>query len=294
MSRINTKLPTPMLHRKPMKSKKPTIIDTLLEQIPESSSSDSDSSSSSSSDSESSPRARAKMINKPPISHPDKNVDPITTSAAQLHDKDADASNHSGINASSKNDDSAMKPNVKDSSSNTGTSEGNDISSGTNGGNITTNEKPGKVSDNNNNIAKYVMNSTRKETAQKEADKEETSDKNTTELVGKDADASKSAPMSMEIFDVDGTRKSAPMSFKIFDADGITAPTSIEIHSDGDDSAIKHNANKSDTDSSNDNEHKARNDADANTKKQVQSLVDKKEQSTILRLKQVLNATEGK
>ena len=178
-----------------MKPKKLTVIDKLLRDLPNSSSSDSDSSSGSSSDSDLSLVAGAKMTDESLNSDPAQNVDSITISAAQqkpqLHNKDADASNNSGINASSKSDGSAMKPNAKDSNSNTGTSESNDVSSGTNGGNITTNEKPGKVSDNNNNNAqpyrielfgfpKHIMDSLQKETAWNDADKEETSDKNTT------------------------------------------------------------------------------------------------------------------
>ena len=296
-----------------MKPKKTTVIDKCLQDIPDSSSSDSDSSSSKSSDSDSSQRAREEMINEPPIPHPSKNidlneppishsnqnVDPIITSAAQLdptkpsaaqlHNKDADASNNSGINASSENDDSAMKPNVKDKNSNTRTSESNDVSLGTNGGNKTTNEKSGNVSDNNNNNAlpyhielfnfpKHVMDSINKKynaPNHADAEKEETSDKNTTELVGKDEG------MSFEIFDADG--ESAPFSMEVIDADG-RRETSVKVY--GNDSTIKRKRN-----SSNDNEYKAPNHADANTK---QSLVHKKEQSTILRLKQVLNATEGK
>jgi len=209
-----------------MKPKKPTVIDKLLEDVPDSSSSDSDSSSSTSSDSDSSQRARAKMINEPPISHPGKtvdlneppishsnqDVDPIITSAAQLD--------------------------------------------------------PTKTSANNDNDNEYK--------APNHAEKEETSDKNTTELVGKDES------MSFEIFDADG--EGAPLSIEIIDADG-RRETSIKVH--GNDSTIKRKMN-----SSNDNEYKAPNHADANTK--LQSLIHKEEQSTILRLKQVLNATEGK
>ena len=315
MYRINTKLPPSILHRNQMKPKKLTVIDKLLRDLPNSSSSDSDSSSGSSLDSDPSLVAGAKMINESSNSDPAQNVDTITISAAQqkpqLHNRDADASNNSAISASSKNDDSAMNPNAKGSNSNTAQND----------------------SDNNKN------NSLPKETAQNDADEEETSVKNTTELVAKDADASKSAASSSEI---DGGKihcpklssiVSRPVSIQIFDADGIMAPITIDIDDEdsiikpnanksnrassnnkkdiaiekigGEDSAIKPNANKTNTDSSNDNkdttiEDTAQNDADnedssgGKTAKQVPSLVEKKEQSTILRLKQVLNETEGK
>lgn len=337
-----------------MKPKKLTVIDKLLRDLPNSSSSDSDSSSGSSLDSDPSLVAGAKMINESSNSDPAQNVDTITISAAQqkpqLHNRDADASNNSAISASSKNDDSAMNPNAKGSNSNTAQND----------------------SDNNKN------NSLPKETAQNDADEEETSVKNTTELVAKDADASKSAASSSEIDGADSTNKlnanntpnanasdsntahptqkvdpitisaaqngkihcsklssivSRPMSIQIDDADGIMAPITIDIDDEdsiikpnanksnrassnnkkdiaiekigGEDSAIKPNANKTNTDSSNDNkdttiEDTAQNDADnedssgGKTAKQVPSLVEKKEQSTILRLKQVLNETEGK
>ena len=366
MSRINTKLPPSILHRNQMKPKKLTVIDKLLRDLPNSSSSDSDSSSGSSLDSDPSLVAGAKMTNESLNSDPAQNVDTITISAAQqkpqLHNRDADASNNSAISASSKNDDSAMNPNAKGSNSNTAQDDYN--------------AQPLRVEF--YGFPKHVMDSLPKETVQNDADEEETSDKNTTELVAKDADASKSAAISSEIDGEDSTIKcnankrpnanasdsntahptqkvhpitisaaqkgkihcpklssivSRPVSIQIFDADGIKAPITIDIDDEdsiikpnanksnrassnnkkdiaiekigGDDFAIKPNANKSNTDSSNDNkdttnEDTAQNEADdedssgGNTAKQVPSLVEKKEQSTILRLKQVLNETEGK
>ena len=354
-----------------MKPKKLTVIDKLLRDLPNSSSSDSDSSSGSSLDSDPSLVAGAKMTNESSNSDPAQNVDTITISAAQqkpqLHNRDADASNNSAISASSKNDDSAMNPNAKGSNSNTAQNDSD---------NNKNNAQPLRVEF--HGFPKHVMDSLPKETAQNDADEEETSVKNTTELVAKDADASKSAASSSEIDGADSTNKlnanntpnanasdsntahptqkvdpitisaaqngkihcsklssivSRPMSIQIDDADGIMAPITIDIDDEdsiikpnanksnrassnnkkdiaiekigGEDSAIKPNANKTNTDSSNDNkdttiEDTAQNDADnedssgGKTAKQVPSLVEKKEQSTILRLKQVLNETEGK
>ena len=313
-----------------MKPKKLTVIDKLLRDLPNSSSSDSDSSSGSSLDSDPSLVAGAKMINESSNSDPAQNVDTITISAAQqkpqLHNRDADASNNSAINASSKNDDSAIKPNAKHSNSNTAQDDYN--------------AQPLRAEF--YGFPKHVTDSLSKETVQNDADEEETSDKNTTELVAKDADASKSAAISSEIDGEDSTikrnankgpnanasdsntahpaQKVDPITIKrnanksnrassknkkdiAIEETPLSSAISSEI--DGDDSAIKPNANKSNTDSSNDNkdttnEDTAQNEADdedssgGNTAKQVPSLVEKKEQSTILRLKQVLNETEGK